>query len=49
LRPGEEHLLQNEGDDAMWGAGIDRSWRAEEDSIVMTARWPSTMERRQPL
>jgi hypothetical protein len=26
----------------MWGAGLDHSWRAEDDSIVITVRWPST-------
>jgi hypothetical protein len=25
----------------MWGAGTDHSWRAEEDSVVITVRWPS--------
>ena len=33
--------LAKEGDYAVWGPGIDHSWQAEEDSIVMTVRWPS--------
>jgi hypothetical protein len=33
--------LEKEGDYAVWGPGIDHSWRAEEDSIVITVRWPS--------
>jgi quercetin dioxygenase-like cupin family protein len=38
---GDSYLLQREGDYAMWGPGIDHSWRAEEDSVVVTIRWPS--------
>jgi hypothetical protein len=34
-------LLKEQGDYAMWGPGIEHSWRAEEDSIVITVRWPS--------
>lgn len=37
-----DHVLEREGDYAMWGPGIGHSWRAEEDSIVITVRWPST-------
>ncbi len=33
--------LEREGDYALWGAGIDHSWQAEKDSIVITVRWPS--------
>jgi quercetin dioxygenase-like cupin family protein len=33
--------LEKEGDYAVWGPGIDHSWQAEEDSIVITVRWPS--------
>lgn len=35
------HLLEREGDYVMWSAGTDHSWRAEEDSVVLTVRWPS--------
>ncbi|MEU4769756.1 cupin domain-containing protein [Actinosynnema sp. NPDC023794] len=29
------------GDYVMWGAGVDHSWEALEDSTVLTVRWPS--------
>jgi quercetin dioxygenase-like cupin family protein len=35
-------VLKNEGDYAIWGPGIEHSWQAEEDSVVITVRWPST-------
>jgi hypothetical protein len=34
-------LLTQQGDYAMWGPGISHSWRAEEDSVVVTIRWPA--------
>jgi hypothetical protein len=34
--------LRQQGDYVMWGPGIDHSWEAYEDSVVMTVRWPST-------
>ena len=37
----ETFVLEQEGDYAMWGPGIGHSWRAEEDSVVVTVRWPS--------
>ena len=37
----ESILLEKRGDYVMWGAGIDHSWRAEDDSVVVTVRWPS--------
>jgi hypothetical protein len=33
--------LKDQGDYAIWGPGIDHSWQAEEDSIIITVRWPS--------
>jgi quercetin dioxygenase-like cupin family protein len=33
--------LERRGDYLVWGPGIDHTWRAEEDSIVITVRWPS--------
>jgi len=33
--------LNKQGDYAVWGPGIDHSWEAEEDSVVLTVRWPS--------
>jgi quercetin dioxygenase-like cupin family protein len=38
-------LLSRQGDYVVWGPGIDHSWRAEEDSIVLTVRWPSRANR----
>jgi quercetin dioxygenase-like cupin family protein len=37
----ESILLDAQGDYVMWGAGLDRSWRAEDDTVVITVRWPS--------
>jgi hypothetical protein len=25
----------------VWGEGVDHSWHAEEESVVLTVRWPS--------
>lgn len=33
--------MQRQGDYITWGPGIDHSWQAEQDSIVLTIRWPS--------
>lgn len=33
--------LERQGDYVVWGPGIDHSWQAEEDSTVLTVRWPS--------
>lgn len=35
-------LLTEPGDYATWGPGIGHSWRAEEDSVVVTIRWPAS-------
>ena len=34
-------LLAEAGDYAMWGPRIAHSWRSEEDSVVVTVRWPA--------
>jgi quercetin dioxygenase-like cupin family protein len=34
--------LTRQGDYAVWGPGIDHSWEAKEDSVVITVRWPSS-------
>jgi quercetin dioxygenase-like cupin family protein len=39
---GDSFVLEQEGDYAMWGPGIGHSWHAEEDTVVITVRWPST-------
>jgi quercetin dioxygenase-like cupin family protein len=33
--------LARQGDYAAWGPGIDHSWEAVSDSVVVTVRWPS--------
>ncbi|MGP4110084.1 signal peptidase I [Streptomyces sp. 4N509B] len=40
--PGRDVLLTRQGDYVVWGPGVDHRWRAEEASVVLTARWPST-------
>ena len=37
-------VLERQGDYVTWGPGIDHSWQAEEDSIVVSVRWPSIPE-----
>ncbi|WP_336207965.1 hypothetical protein [Nonomuraea sp. LPB2021202275-12-8] len=39
--PDRSVLLAERGDYVVRGAGVDHSWRAEEESVVMTVRWPS--------
>ncbi|WP_406319836.1 signal peptidase I [Streptosporangium sp. NBC_01639] len=39
--PGRSVLLAKQGDYVVWGHGVDHSWYAEEESVVLTVRWPS--------
>jgi hypothetical protein len=39
--PEQEFLLSHEGDYVLWSPGVPHSWSAEEDSTVVTIRWPS--------
>jgi hypothetical protein len=39
--PGHSVLLTQQGDYVVWGRGVDHSWFAEEESVVLTVRWPS--------
>jgi hypothetical protein len=39
--PGHSVLLDKRGDYVVWGHGVDHSWYAEEESVVLTVRWPS--------
>ncbi|MFE6762453.1 signal peptidase I [Streptomyces sp. NPDC057689] len=39
--PGRSVLLEGQGDYVVWGVGTDHSWVAEEESVVLTVRWPS--------
>ena len=34
--------LEKQGDYTVWGPGIDHSWEALSDSVVITVRWPSS-------
>jgi hypothetical protein len=34
-------LLECEGDYAVWGPGVDHLWRAVDESVAITIRWPS--------
>ena len=34
--------LEKQGDYAVWGPGIDHSWEAITESVVLTVRWPSS-------
>ncbi|HVT83438.1 MAG TPA: signal peptidase I [Phycisphaerae bacterium] len=37
----EEVMLEKAGDFALWKPGVPHDWVAEEDSVVLTVRWPS--------
>ncbi|WP_106401599.1 cupin domain-containing protein [Actinocorallia populi] len=39
--PGRDVVLSKQGDYVVWGRGVDHSWYAEEESVVLTVRWPS--------
>ncbi|MGH3172121.1 MAG: signal peptidase I [Trebonia sp.] len=34
--------LERKGDYLVWGPGIDHSWEAVTDAVVVTVRWPSS-------
>ena len=39
---GQETLLEQPGDYAVWAPGVAHRWRIEDDeTVVMTVRWPS--------
>lgn len=39
--PDRTVVLRRQGDYVVWGKGVDHSWVAEEESVVLTVRWPS--------
>jgi hypothetical protein len=39
---GESIALGKQGDYAMWKPGVNHSWEALTESIVLTLRWPSS-------
>lgn len=36
-----EFLLSRDGDYVIWSPGIAHTWSAEEDTVILTIRWPS--------
>ncbi len=41
----QEAVLEKEGDFVFHEKGVNHSWRAEEDCLLLTARWPSRKKR----
>lgn len=41
LFPDREVALVNEGDFVLFGPGVAHSFRSEQESLVLTVRWPS--------
>jgi quercetin dioxygenase-like cupin family protein len=41
LFPDHEVVLAKEGDFVVFGPGLAHSYRSEEESLVLTIRWPS--------
>jgi hypothetical protein len=39
--PGRTVILDKQGDYVVWPRGVDHSWFAAEESVVLTVRWPS--------
>jgi hypothetical protein len=39
--PEQEVILCHEGDYVLWLPGVPHTWSAEEDSTILTVRWPS--------
>jgi hypothetical protein len=42
--PEQEFVLSREGDYVLWLPGVPHYWSAEEDSTVVSVRWPSKPE-----
>ncbi len=42
--PGMECVLSEEGDYALWSAGVPHRWAVVQESLVLTVRWPSAPE-----
>jgi hypothetical protein len=41
LFPDQEVALEKEGDFVLFGPGMPHSYRSEQESVVLTVRWPS--------
>lgn len=39
--PDRHVLLAEPGDYVVWGKGVDHSWEAERETVVLIVRWPS--------
>lgn len=39
--PEQQVILCHEGDYVLWLPGVPHTWSAEEDSTILTVRWPS--------
>lgn len=39
--PDRDVLLAEPGDYVVWGRGVDHSWVAEQESVMLIVRWPS--------
>jgi hypothetical protein len=39
--PGRECLLSQEGDYAIWSAGVPHRWVVVQESLILTVKWPS--------
>jgi len=39
--PDRDALLAEPGDYVVWGKGVDHSWVAERESVMLIVRWPS--------
>jgi hypothetical protein len=46
--PARTVVLTEPGDYVVWGRGVDHSWLAEQESVVLTVRWPSVPGYRVP-
>jgi hypothetical protein len=42
--PDQQVLLTQQGDYVLWSPGIFHTWQAEEESVILTIRWPSQEE-----
>ncbi|MGA3490099.1 signal peptidase I [Micromonosporaceae bacterium DT55] len=47
--PDRTVVLRAPGDYVVWGRGVDHSWYAEQESVVLTVRWPSIPGYRVPV
>ena len=46
--PERDVLLTGEGDYVLWEPGVPHFWEAEEDTLIVTVRWPSVPGDSQP-